>query len=760
MRRRLIEEKIIRGVKSSVSCEKDELILAESSGVMPDSIAIKGGSFQQTYEGYNLLDTVTNQDLTSGDVTCNVSNNEITLNGDYGDTTNITAPFTINKDFDFEVEKTYSCRITHLSGEFTRLVGVYLYGGKGTAYRANFGLLYSPNESIVAKFTMTEEDLANPIQIRVAISASYTNAKFHIEIVEGSYTSSTFPAYEPYVGGISSPNAGAPIKSIYTTDIAFPDTYVSNDYMVVSETPIILPSGSDYKLEVLTALTGYSIVYGSTQDSVLMGTGSSHLMYNDGYIVEDATTESTFYIGIGDTSDGIVNEDVTELWEILKGLTITATSINKVTTGVTQAYPQPIQSAGDSGIYVELKGVNLLEYGDVTATCKGTYTQIKATKFAVKPNTKYTICFDYEIIENTFTRVMFSIGQGLTYYATDIEYGASLPNLTSGTFTYTFKTKIEKTTTAYPYLYFRVRRPESETGAVTMTISNLMLVEGDEALPYEPYVEPVSIEIPNAFTLDNGSNIPLSFAEANGAKDTLIIDKARNKVEYIQKVANFTFNDGGLYFYNYLNPSSKVRYLSVLFSNYNPFKTNRAKGYCSHEHSSRFGTASGISHEMWVGINRVDNNLYWVGALDFLGFTSHIVDRDNITTEEKTIALSQFREWLDAQKANGNPFTVVYEIPKEQWITYDLTSSDFGKELLKIKLPKNTAIITATGKNGVDIQGIDATYYTMNLENSDMQELIIECIDEQGNVIDAKYHLVRRDSVFKALAPKIEGYEA
>lgn len=636
MRRRLIEEKIIRGVKSSVSCEKDELILAESSGVMPDSIAIKGGSFQQTYEGANLFDFKNYRNKQN----CIVSYDE---NGVVF-SPNSSTPILIYYFKSFECEDNTSYRAS-IDCSFLNSV---------VDKRPNEMLIYLSNSK--DNISTTNDKL---------ISVAKLGTHSELKTVNFSFSTTTGYKYVKF---------------------NFYGNVISGD----------LP-----------------LDYQAVLKNIMVVKGTDYLPYEP-------------YVG------GILSPN--------------------------PQYPQTIYSA--ENISIELKGVNLFEYADVTATYKALYTQLKATKFAVKPNTKYTIRFDYEIIENSFTRVLFSIGQGLTYYATDIEYGASLPNLTSGTFTYTFKTKNEKTTTAYPYLFFRVRRPTTETGTVTMTISNLIVVEGEEALPYEPYVEPVSIEIPSAFTLDDGSNIPLSFAEANGVKDTLIIDKVRNKVEYIQKVAKFTFNGGSFWFYNYLNPSSKVRYLCIMFSNTEPFKVNRAKGYCSHEHSSRLGTANGVSHEIWVGINHINGSLYWIGALDFLGFTSHIADRDNITTEEKTIALSQFKEWLDAQEANGNPFTVVYEIPKEQWVTYDLTSSDIGKELLKIKLPKNTAIITATGKNGVDIQGIDATYYTMNLENSDMHELIIECIDEQGNVIDAKYHLVRRDSVYKALAPKLEGYEA
>ncbi|MBQ7353513.1 MAG: hypothetical protein IJW54_05895, partial [Clostridia bacterium] len=598
MRRRLIEEKIIRGVKSSVSCEKDELVLTESSGVAPDSIAIKGNTFQQIYEGYNLF---------------NIDN--------------------------YNVHK--------------------------------FSLRFDISHLVIGeKYTLSSN---KPLSwFKISTDQQGYNSVIKYETTNG-FTTFTFTM--------------ARNSNIEET---------STQYLMLGGLECISGDSTWGVFTDISQLEGYEI-------QIVEGT-------------EKKPNEP--YVG------GIPSPS--------------------------PQYPQPIKSSNN--IDLTLSGVNLFNYADTTATYKGVYTQLKKTNFAVKPNTKYTIRFDYEITENVFSRIMFSIGQGLTYYATDIEYGASLPNLTSGTFTYTFTTKKEETTEKYPYLFFRIRRPTSETGTVTMTISNLMVVEGLEAKPYEPYIEPTTINIPSEITsttdkpilqdgvtLADGTVVPLRFARLDSSEDKLVVDGISKKVIYQQQIYRLIITGEETGWYKYQTADDGVR-IAINGSNINPKfkpknKSNNIIGFICNYLQEVLETTKTL------GIAYYNNNdVYWWGI--------------NLGYPDLESTLNALKEYY----VNGNPLCVQYRLQTP--IEYDLTSLDIGQELLKIKLPKNTAIITAKGKNGIDIQGIDATYYTTNLENSDMQELIIECIDEQGNVIDAKYHLVRRDSVFKALAPKIEGYEA
>ena len=250
----------------------------------------------------------------------------------------------------------------------------------------------------------------------------------------------------------------------------------------------------------------------------------------------------------------------------------------------------------------------------------------------------------------------------------------------------------------------------------------------------------------------------MRFAKYGDIADTLTI--SNDKVEYIQRIANFVYKEGiTIDWYDYYNNSLRERHLCVRFANSNKFKTNRAKGYCSHEPTKKLGVAFGLANEVWIGVNSNSDEIYWVGILDVLGFTSHVADRENITSEEKTIALDLFKGWLTTQANNGNPFTVEYVIPTAQQVTYDLTDTDLGKQLLALAIPYGNDGIITFDSDGLLPSAVKCEYETIDDTLEDKLSLTIFYKDTEGNELaPSQVHLLRKDTSFSVVPIDIPGY--
>lgn len=263
------------------------------------------------------------------------------------------------------------------------------------------------------------------------------------------------------------------------------------------------------------------------------------------------------------------------------------------------------------------------------------------------------------------------------------------------------------------------------------TIGNFMILEGEytiESLPrYEPYVPSREIIIPNEINLD-GTIIPLNFGRIDNLYDTLVIDNVNKTVLYKMQIVEKELTGGEQWNTNaYGYQKFGELYYQCNVGN----KLVNNKGFCN-----RF------PHKTWIN---QDNYTYYTAG-------TYLIFRTE-GTESLTYWLQMIRQ--DAQL--GIPLKAIYALEKP--IVYDLSQTELGKQLLDIKLHSNTVIISALGENGANPDRIELEYYTTNVKEGDMQELTVECVDEQGNVMDAKYRLIRKDSLYKAEAPKIEGYE-
>lgn len=127
----------------------------------------------------------------------------------------------------------------------------------------------------------------------------------------------------------------------------------------------------------------------------------------------------------------------------------------------------------------------------------------------------------------------------------------------------------------------------------------------------------------------------------DGTADYIEIDNINKTAKLYNNVGNFVLTeDMGFVTYTYNNLLGVQSSLStdLIFENY-----IRVAGVCSHE--KRVGAFySSTGTYMWIGVN--NQRIYWIGILDWLGFTT----------------ITQFKTWLGEQAASGNTVTCMYKL--------------------------------------------------------------------------------------------------
>ena len=166
------------------------------------SLKLKGQTSQYTTTGKNLLN-LTNGTYTSNGITGVVNNGVITLNGTASENSFLSIPINLT----FQANKSYA-----ISANNTQTIG----GGKSTAYACTrlstaqsddteADVLFNvANNSIV--ITKTSETVYTYFRVRTGSGLVYNNFVIKPQIEQA--TSAT--SYEPYTGGIASPNPDFP----------------------------------------------------------------------------------------------------------------------------------------------------------------------------------------------------------------------------------------------------------------------------------------------------------------------------------------------------------------------------------------------------------------------------------------------------------------------------------------------------------------------------------------------------------------------
>lgn len=178
-----------------------------------DLFEMEGNTEQDSYSGINLLDT-NNINVPSQFTNLTVISNEIgeiTING-----SSFTGNLNLKTNLSTPLNGTYSLIFKKLSGSISRndvnfrfAIGNEENSGAASIPGRLLSSIFNNNSDVVVA-TGTINDTLDKFNMYFNPNAIFTNFKFVIYLVEGTYTSENIPNFEPYVGGTPSPNPDYP----------------------------------------------------------------------------------------------------------------------------------------------------------------------------------------------------------------------------------------------------------------------------------------------------------------------------------------------------------------------------------------------------------------------------------------------------------------------------------------------------------------------------------------------------------------------
>lgn len=194
-----------------------DIVLTDSSNMNIQELHLFGKTEQKTTKGINLLKTEQQDETRDGITITRNDDGTYVLNG----TATIDVDFSLTSKFPAEKGKTY--RMTGISKEKS---GIFMYVTDGSTS-------YSCASGVGVTFTYTSESGKKYIHLLIPSGKTLNNITVKPMIVDGlTYPNTTYDDYEPYTGGIASPNPDYPqeIKSIEnpTVSVAGKNLLVNN----------------------------------------------------------------------------------------------------------------------------------------------------------------------------------------------------------------------------------------------------------------------------------------------------------------------------------------------------------------------------------------------------------------------------------------------------------------------------------------------------------------------------------------------------
>lgn len=492
--------------------------------------------------------------------------------------------------------------------------------------------------------------------------------------------------YEPYVGGIASPNCGhqvgTPASEIITPYTPYeylsPPSNSDYRYLLCSTEQTVLPEqGKTYKVwidkeafEGISSEFEYVEIYiGKTQDAIMNGSDSEGNYarpllvktpdYCDYYTEE---IDFDFYIGVGNTYTGIPVGDDYTYWRVLYSYEPVRmqTSPYESTFVDIPAYPQEIQTAKEPKVAIRGKNLfGLTENDFLNGSNVGSGKRVTLT---LKPNTQYTLSSNAEMYGPQATNIWFN---GTDTGANGVWEGH--PRTT--------------TTDSNGELYILIRKE-----SITNIFENywIQLVEGAESLPYEPYFEPTSVSIPPSVTLDDGTELELGFEKLGNYANKLVVDGVNGKVEYVRNCNTIKYVTPDKLNLGNPDKSEDVQQFNMAFPN-NIREPNKDIAKCSHlqySHKCYNGIEMGFT---FMGGSGTSGSVYVVPQSILVPF--------GYVKGTTSTYVPAFKAWLQDQNEKGTPFTVCAVVEPQ---TFDITNTEIGQKLLQVAK-------TGKGKNVVEI---------------------------------------------------------
>lgn len=170
------------------------MVLTDSSNMNIQELHLYGKTEQKTTKGINLLKTEQQNETRDGITITRNDDGTYVLNG----TATISVDFSLTTKFLAEKGKTY--RMTGISEKS----GIFMYVTDGSTS-------YSCVSGVGVTFTYTSESGKKYIHLLIPSGKTLNNITVKPMIVDGlTYPNTTYDDYEPYTGGIASPNPEYP----------------------------------------------------------------------------------------------------------------------------------------------------------------------------------------------------------------------------------------------------------------------------------------------------------------------------------------------------------------------------------------------------------------------------------------------------------------------------------------------------------------------------------------------------------------------
>jgi hypothetical protein len=666
-----------------------------------------GNTFQQTYEGYQLLelkDSSGSKTDSEGNVlSWEVKDGIVTVNGMSNVFTTINVNYTKATNSKFKAGTyTYTPYYYKELGDIGMTGCDWQFGDK---YFGNSITGFTSKTKGLETKTFEHDWSFGYCALYINANTQYDNYQYAPAILKGTYaTLVDLPPYEPYVGGIPSPNAGQTyevqnkVESLNAKDY----TYYSdgNDYIYVTQEPIALTEGISYEIDTRYAGAGtppsdFTLGVAQTREDFFASQGNplnvTWLVTNGTPTGNKPVLEPPFYIGVGSTNTPVTDKDV-YINALYDYFIVFFNSYSKVTI---PAYPQPIENANDNGMSLVNCSTNiaiLLDKSETTITssdgnvltysCKDGVVTINGMvtdgSGSLLLNFDNTITYKAGIYSRTNN--YFNNNEKLITGAdwrwrkpgtwTNIYKGVYIQGIQKDVFDVDFQLNQYNPYIRRNFLY---ENYQFSPGVFVGKLS--------EMPPYEPYFKN-TIPIPASVTKADGTVVELRMGKIGDYADNIVVDRLANKVLYNQKIEKInaltdtsavsyggTSSQGGYCYYYYLNLKKKGLYV----------ESGNSLPLCNN--TSNYLKNGGEPTSTVVNAFRYRYN----NSTQFLYF---------LKTNFGINTTQLFKEWL-AQ--NETIIEYVLDAP----ITHDITDTDLGQALLNLATQNQQNTITITSQPSI-----------------------------------------------------------
>lgn len=373
MNRKLFDAQVAQYKTPTVTGEGEVILENNIRSYLPH-MEIDGNTFQQTYEGYNLFDQewlLNNSDFSKAEYNgfdCIKAYPTSTNANTFNLPTHIPNGSTVTVSFEFahpDTGSNFSIRLLYEDGT-TLAMTAPSYSEASSEYR---------------KIVATKQATKNVVGLQFAFFGIYANRPYYFKDIMLNIGNEK--AYEPYVGGIASPNPGQIFEPTEVTmpyiDISYASSGDPQCYLIANNAQTLIDKvNTTYKVwvdeEIFSSFAEefyhYEIVIAKTQKAILNGSdgdGNRPIIIasyhkENGYVFNPVYVDYDFYIGVGNTDQGFPSVESELYWRPLKSYEPVRMQEDIVREII--EYPQPIKSVNDSdfiGLPYEYQEVEYIE---------------------------------------------------------------------------------------------------------------------------------------------------------------------------------------------------------------------------------------------------------------------------------------------------------------------------------------------------------------------------------------------------------------